>query len=70
MKDCTTHHCSCDCREAQVKEMCDYLLWALRQKVITSGVLQAYEAAATIACDLYPDKCADLPTFDFGGKKL
>jgi hypothetical protein len=53
---CVTHHHACECREAKFKEMCEYLLWASRNGTThLSGFLQAIEAAAMIARELYPE---------------
>ena len=53
---CVTHHHACDCREEKVREMCEYLRWASGVGTTQlSGFLQAVEAAAMIARELYPE---------------
>lgn len=49
-----------DEREAKFKELCTYLLWASNVGTTQlSGFLQAIEAAAMIARELYPEGIDD-----------
>ncbi len=58
--DCVTHHYSCDCREARVKEMCEYILWAYEMNTAGfAGFMEAIDAAARIAKELYPEASSE-----------
>ena len=53
---CVTHHHACDCREAKMREACNYIIWADDNGTTSlSGFLRAVEAAAMIARELYPE---------------
>ena len=58
--DCVTHHYSCDCREAKVKEMCEYIKWAHNSNTAwLAGFMEAIDAAARIGKDLYPEAASE-----------
>lgn len=45
-----------DEREAKVKEMCEYILWAHEMNTVwLAGFMEAIDAAARIAKELYPE---------------
>lgn len=55
---CVTHHFACDCREAKVKEICEYLFsvgTSLTGPILAGGdFFNALDAAIDIASELYP----------------
>ena len=49
-----------DEREAKVKEMCEYILWAHEMNTVwLAGFMEAIDAAARIAKDLYPEAASE-----------
>jgi hypothetical protein len=54
-KKCVTHHCSCNCREDKVLEMCRYLLHWDRSVHMANLDLGSVDAAVMIAKELYPN---------------
>lgn len=64
---CVTHHHACECREAKIREMCEYVRWAAREGLdAPSGLIRALEAADMIASELYGERSDDAAAGESG----